>query len=259
MQQQTQPQPETERVFDESGNVVEENVIEAPADEAPDEVAEEAPAPAASASGGTHKYRIGDKTFATQAEALAYAESVEQQTSEVDAYRQVLREAIAQTPRAPAPEETSHSNELNAEEIYTDPQTFLKRFEAKIKTETLAQVNQQQALIDQDNRVWREFTERHPDLADFREDITALASRIAPEVGSIARGKGQAAAYDYVATKFKAQVERLSSAIRPKRELRNTVQASAGASGGQNVTPKAPPKKALSFSEQIRQMKKGRQ
>jgi hypothetical protein len=256
-------QPEVkERVFGDDGNTVEEVTQHVPPaqqppdpdenqDPDPDLVSEAAPA----VTNEVAKYRIGDKTFATQAEALAYAESQVQPSAEIDAYRQVLREAVSAIPRAetvmPAPQPT-----LNAEELYTDPENFLKKFETKIKTETLDQIDRVQATREQDERVWREFCDRHPELADFREDITALAARNAAEVQAVIKTKGQSAAYDYVATKYRAQVERAAAALRPKRALPNSGGSAPAGTRVEKVTPKQAEKKPLSFAEQLRSIRK---
>lgn len=251
------PQTEVkERVFGDDGATVEE--IAAPV-EATEEAAPEAEAEAVEAAPAAEpevgKYRIGDKTFATQAEALAYAEAQIQPNAEIDAYRQVLREAVSAVPRhetvMPPPQP-----EFNAEELYTDPEKFLKRFETKIKSETLEQVNQVQATKEQDERVWREFTDRHPELADFRSEITATATQNATEVQAVMRTKGPNAAYDYVATKYKAAVERQAAALRPKRALPNTNSAPVAGSRVEKVMPQAAAKKPLSFADQLRSIRK---
>ncbi len=238
-----------EVVFDEGGQTVEETeVIEQEQPEAvadpeenqdpdPDLVSEAAPADAG------HKYRIGDKTFATQAEAWAYAEAGSQSNSEVDAYRQVLREVVAGVPRA---EPVTQPVEENAEEIFTNTAEFLST------------INQSQASKDADQRVWLEFQTRHPELADFREEITNLAGRMQPEVQAVAKTKGQSAAYDYVATKFKAQVERQAAVLRPKRALSNTSGGPVAGGKVETVTSKMPPKKASTMADEIRNMRKGR-
>jgi hypothetical protein len=247
-----------ERVFGANGETIEDNVVDEPVDEVPEEVVEEAeeeaPAPAATAS---HKYRIGDKTFATQDEALTYAQSQVVQQEAADAYRQGMRDALSSQPVTESVTQTPQ-DDFNAEEIYTDPAGFLKKYGERIKSETLQQINQTQASREADDRVWREFTDRHPDLAEFREEIAGLAGKHQPEVHAVARTKGQPAAYDYVATKFKAQVTRQAEALRPKRALPNT--SGGGAAGGkvETVTSKKPAEKALSFSEQIRTLRRRR-
>lgn len=255
-----QPQAQQrERVFGTDGNTIEEVVAE----EVPEEVVEETEAveetetPPAAPAAAAHKYRIGDKTFATQAEAITYAEGQVGAGTEVDAYRQALREVISQVPRSPVVTPVTPVEE-NADEIYTNPAEYLRKRDDRIKAEVLQQVNQQTAVTEADNRIWHEFSDRHPDLSDFREEIASLVGKIQPEVQAIGRTKGQAAAYDYVATKFKVHAERINAALKPKRALPNG--AGGGAAGGkvETVTPKPDAKKPLSFSEQVRNLRKGR-
>lgn len=248
-----QEEQQKERVFGIDGNTVEEPETEtAELAEAEPEAAVE---PEAEPKEEPGKWRIGDKTFATQAEALTYAESQVQSASELDAYRQVLRETLSAVPRAQNVTQEVPQDDFNAEEIYTNPAEFLRKYGERIKTETLAQMQQSQASVEADNRIWREFTDRHPDLTEFRDEITALASRIQPEVHAIAQTKGQASAYDYVATKFKAHVMRLNSALGPKRTLKQAATPTPTGSPAQSVTPKATAKKPLSMAEQIRQIR----
>lgn len=254
--------PVKERVFGEGGETIEETVIdqEIVEEEVIEEVVETeeveteepaAPAPAA------HKYRIGDKTFATQAEALTYAESQVSSTSEVDAYRQVLREAISAVPRSEPVTQTPKPVD-NAEELYTNPDEYLRKRDERVKAEVLQTVQQHQAANDADNRTWRDFVDRHPDLIEFREEITMLVARIQPEVQTIGRSKGQAAAYDYVATKFKAQVDRINAALKPKRTLKEGGAGTPTGTKTETVTPKKGAVKPLSFVEQLKQTRKGR-
>jgi hypothetical protein len=247
-----------ERVFGENGETV-EDTGEVDQTEAVEAVEAEEPEGEALAADETaqHKYRIGDKTFQTQAEALTYAESQVQSTSEVDAYRQVLREAISQVPRSENVTPQVNQEE-NTEELYTNPNEYLRKRDERIKAEVFQQLQQSQASNDADNRIWREFTDRHPDLHDFREEITTLTGKIQPEVVAISRSKGQVAAYDYVATKFKAHAERITQALKPKRTLSNNSSGAPVGTKVEKVTSKVDSKKPLSFSDQIRNMRKRR-
>lgn len=248
--------------FDENGLTVSDETtapeVVAAAAEAP-EVEEAAEATEPESGGRT--YRIGDKTFANQAEALAYAEShvtaLETEQQVADAYRQGIRDAASERPSAETV--TPQADDLNTEELYTDPANFLDRFAKKIKTETQAELLQREATRNESEQIWREFTDRHPELADFREDVESFVERQQTEVRAVIKTKGRPAAYDYVATKLKSRFENYATALKPKRALAN---GSAGASPSgkpSSVTPKETPKKALSFNEQIRSIRKRHQ
>lgn len=204
------------------------------------------------------KIRIGDREFDTQQEALEYAEGLVAQPSEVDAYRQLLRETIASSTTAPKSNVAEPELDDTAE-LYTNPAEYLRRRDERIKQEVLGTITQSQAQRESDERIWMQFKDRHPDLSEWRGEVTSLAEKHAVEVQNLIKTKGQAAAFDYVATKFKAYASRVSEAIKPARELRKTGSGgAAGSSAGQNVTPKESPKKPATMADQIRNMRKGR-
>lgn len=256
MQTQTNNPAPKEVVFDESGQTVEviheqDPVADEAREAAVSEEVEETPAPAA-------KYRIGDQEFATQEEALAYA----QRQVEIDnAYQQGVREAAANI-------QTQHTNvtpgpaapvvEENVDELYTNPQEFLKRYATKIKTETMSDINQRDNLRAQSEQIWREFTDRHPSLADFRGEVENFVNTNNGEVRAIIQTKGRPASYDFIATKLKSRFEAYANSLKPKRELPNTGGGPSPTSKAGNVTPKEAPKKVLSMSEQIRSIKRNR-
>jgi hypothetical protein len=237
--------------FDESGQTVEEVEV---SDQTEDTESTEEP------SETPHKYRIGDKTFATQEEALAYAQSqvnaLETETQLADAYRQGLKDALKQ----PAPTEivTQPQDEFDTEELYTNPKSFLDKFASKIKTETRSELEQKEALRSESDQIWREFTERHPSLADFRGEVENFVNQNLTEVRAVIGTKGRPAGYDYVATKLKSRFEAYASALRPKRELSNGGGGASPTQKAASVTPKKEEKKALSFAEQIRSIRKRR-
>lgn len=256
MQTQTVDKPK-EVVFDENGQTVEvhhesdpvaEDAREAAAgDDAPAEVV----APAA-------KFRIGDQEFGTETEALAYA----QRQVEIDnAYQQGVREAsagllpgtqgVTSTPVAAAEPE-------NVDELYTNPQDFLKKYATKIKNETIGELSQRDNLKAQSDGIWREFTDRHPALADFRSEVENFVAQNNVDVRAIIQTKGRPASYDFIATKLKSRFEAYATALKPKRELPNGGGGPSPSSKASGVTPKEAPKKVLSMGEQIRSLRKSR-
>lgn len=251
----------TENVFDETGNTVAQGVPEAVEEEnatAPEETAEAAASSADEPSNSTkkeplstEKYRIGDKYFETQDQALAYAQSLEREKEIADAYRQGMKEALYQ-PQTAAENVTPPQDDLNTEELYTNPKEFLNKFASKIKTETRAELDSKEAQKQQSDQIWREFVERHPGLADFRGEVESFVSSSVNDVRAIIATRGRSSAYDWVATKIKSRFEAYANAVKPKRELPNGSQAASPSSKASGVTPKEPPKKLLSFADQIR-------
>lgn len=204
---------------------------------------------------GPAKYRIGDREFATQDEALAFAQAQVAESQVTDAYRQGMRDALHRTDQ-PAENVTISTPALNPDELYTDPQAFLDKFATKIKTETRAELDQKEAIRTESDNIWREFTERHPMLADFRHEVENFTSQNLQEVRALIALKGRSAGYDYVATKLKSRFESYANAVKPKRELPNSGAGTTPAAKGATVTKKAPEKKPLSFAEQIRTLRK---
>lgn len=250
-----------ENVFDENGQTVEE-VEAASADAGAEEDSGEAEAATEVPASG--KYRIGDKTFATQDEALAYAQSqvsaLETEQQIADAYRQGMREALQTAPSA-GESVTSNvvpKNDLDSEELYTNPQAFLDKFATKIKSETKAEIDQRESLKAQSDQIWREFTERHPGLADFRSEVEQFVQGQVTEVRAIISTKGKPASYDWIATKLKSRFEAYANAVKPKRELPNTGSGASPSSKSGSVTQKEASKKPLSFADEIRNMRKKR-
>ena len=257
MQTQTETKPK-EVVFDDQGQTVEVHHEEDPvADEAraaaagettPDdtEVVENAEPP--------KKFRIGDQEFATQDEALAFA----QRQVEIDnAYQQGVREATAAI--QPQQQNVTHTPEatqdLNPDELYTNPQEFLQKYEAKI----ISRIDQRDQLKQQSDQIWRELTYRHPELADFRQEVEGFVQHDNANVRAVIQTKGRDASYDYIATKLKAKWASYENAIKPKRALANTSGGASPTNGkGSSVTPKEPTKKPLSLDEQLRNIRKGR-
>lgn len=265
MQTQVEQPQKKEAVFDENGQTIEE-IVTAPEEPAQEEFAEtpaetETPAPQLKGDG---KYRIGDRYFQTQDEALAYAQSqvsaLETEQQIADAYRQGMREALLanpQTAQEVTPQVTKQS-EFDTEELYTNPQAFLDKYATKIKSETRAELEQRDNLRTASDQIWHEFMQRHPMLADFRREVEDFANANQNEVRAVIATKGRPAGYDYVATKIKARFEAYANAVKPKRELPNNTQGASPSSKAAGVTPKAEAKKPLSFAEQVRSLKKQR-
>lgn len=265
MNTQTTQQTRKVNVFDENGNTLEETELSNEETEEVEEFeasaegeAEETQTPAPTSG----KFRIGDKTFATAEEALAYAESqvstLETENQVADAYRQGLKDALNHAPNTPqnVTPQAEPESDLNNEEFYTNPQAFLHKYAQKIKTETRAEIEQRENLKAQSDQIWREFTDRHPGLADFRAEIEDFVAKNTTEVRAIIGTKGRPASYDWIATKMKSRFESYANAVRPKRTLPNGSAGASPSTKSAGVTPKPEAKKPLSFAEQLRSIRK---
>lgn len=197
----------------------------------------------------TGKYRIGEHVFDTQEAALAFAQA---ETERADAYRQGVRDA-ALAPATPEKVTPAAEEEFNEEAYYADPKAFLKEYKKTIVNETLKTVDTTLSKRAADEQVWNEFSQRHPALADFQNDVERVTAANLNEVRSLATSKGIAAAYDFVAMKVRADFAKKAEALKPTRALPNGGGTTSSAGGSQRVTQKVSPKKPLSMAEQIRQ------
>lgn len=267
---QQQQQEYRVNTFGDDGETVEESVapVEQPVEQVDEsqveEPLEQAAAPAAPTVSGVGKYRIGNKMFETQEQALEYAQThvsqMETEQAISDAYQQGIRAGMTQ-PGYAAPAVTPQSlpqDDINPEELYTDPKAFLDKFAQKIKKETRAEVDQREQERLAADTVWNEFSHRHPMLADFRTEVEDYANKNARDVQAILNTRGRSAAFDYIATKLKTRAAAIAEASKPKRELPNVSTTITPSQKTPSVTPKQDAKKPLSMAEQIRSMKKRR-
>lgn len=253
--------PTQETVFDEQGNVVTEETEHEETENTGNDAAEDENTGEPEAEG---KYQIGDRFFNTLEEAHAFATSqmstLQTEAQVADAYRQGIRDAISrgeqQDPNAG--QQTPPEEDFDEETYFANPKEFLSNFAKKIKQETIQSFEQKAQTQQQSETIWREFTDRHPALADFRTETESFVSQNADAVRAIIATKGQAAGYDYVALKLREQFNRYTKALKPARELPNGHGGASPSGTGKSVTQKTQTKKPLSFAEQIRSIKKKR-
>jgi len=252
--------PGKEVVFDDNGNDLPPGTSQfEEADDSPAEVPDatepdaEAPAPAA-------KYRIGDREFATQEEALAFANSqvstLETERQLSDAYRQGIQDAVQhvntqQSVTPPAPAEPEFDEQL----YYENPAAFLKKYGQQIAQQVTSQVHGQLSEKELSNKIWNDFAARHPELADYRDEVEQTAAKHLAELKLVNSTKGQTAGFDYVALKVKSNFERYANAVKPHKQLPNSRQSAGTPGQSSSVTPKTTAKKPLSMAEQIRSIK----
>lgn len=262
----TQGTPRRTATFDGAGNEVDESLahemedIEAPAGDEPSEadpIDEDIDAADEPPQG---KYKIGDKFFATQEEAYAYAQAkIEEDDRIANAYRQGTQDILQTFPHAQSvtPPVAPPEDDFNEEEYYADPKGFLKKHGERVANDVINTIHRQQSVKEASDTIWREFTEKHPELADYRADVEAYVEQNTTAIQGVFAAKGKDAGYNHLAVQMKAKFARYAAALKPSRALPNnrTSQPAANASG---VTPKKPAAKPLSFSEQIRSIKKKR-
>ncbi len=215
------------------------------------------PAPEGQAAEPTEpqeEIQIGERTFKTQAEAVAYAQSAlrqkEQELAVVEAYNAGLVERGGAAPQAqPAAAPPPDNWE---ERFYANPRGTLQELREEIKKEVLGSVAGQ----TEDDKMWAEFNRRHPDLDGFKEDVSSVLTRYDREIRALASTKGKEQAMDFLAQKTRAKFEDYNERKKPSRTLPNGSGGSPP-STQTNVTNKSNKKEEtpLSFIDQIRQNK----
>jgi len=243
---------DTPPVDDETDETDETEGDEPADDESSEEVeGEEPPKPA-----GKGKYRIGDKYFNTEAEALAYANANEApQTDRLDAYRQGLLDAAAlkNPDGSVTPPEDDGGVPFDEEAYLADPAGYMRKRDQLLIAKAAETVNNQSAIREQGNAIWNEFAGRHPELAGFRDETETFVSQNKDEIQAMIRSKGRPAAFDFIALRLKANFRKYQMLGKPTRTLPNGGGGPSPTGTGRSVTPKAKPEKVLSFAEQIRQ------
>lgn len=224
--------------------VVEPPVEEAaaPAEAAPVEETPEAEAPKAEPE---TLIRIGSQVFKSQAEAIAYAERLEEEKLVSEAYQSGVRDAIqSQAPAASvAPQEDNFE-----EEFYSNPKATL----AKIKEQAKSEIREENSAAQRKENLWRTFEERYPDI-DRRDAELILAQN----VDTVGKMTDIDKAMEVIARKTRAEYQRIVERYKPRTELpasrgQATVPSSAS---GRGVTPQKKDEPVLTMAQQMKNLR----
>lgn len=219
---------------------------EATAEEAPAETEGEAAVTEPAAE--EEPIRIAGREFKTTKEAFAYAEELELTNKLAEAHSAGVREALDAQSRATAPGATAEPEDTFDAEFYANPKETLKKFKAEAKNEALAMM---QAERNKEN-LWNEFLTENPDIR--RKDAERILHENWNTIGKltdIAAGKR------LLAQKVRSEYDEITEIRKPRTTLsekKAVVSPSGGASSG--VTPKKKDETPLSFTEQMRKLKK---
>lgn len=188
--------------------------------------------------------RIGSQIFKTQAEAIAYAERLEEEKLVSEAYQSGIRDAIqSQVPAAPPPAEDNFE-----EEFYSNPKATLAKVREQAKNDALA-------AVDADRKkesLWRTFEERYPDIE--RRDAELI---LAQNMDTVGKMTDVDKAMEVLARKTRAEYQRIVERYKPRTELpqsrgQATVPSSAGAKG---VTPAKKEEPVLTMAQQMKNLR----
>lgn len=204
------------------------------------------------------KIRIGDQTFKTEAEAIAYAEAAggTQVVDPLEQYRRGVQDTLARVPAGQKVTSTPEQKAAIQERLLTDPEGYLAERDAAVAAQVLEQVNGTQAARNHADAVWNAFALRHPDLADFQKEVNALADDNMAMLRQISATKGAQAGHDFIALKMRSNLRRYADASKPRKDLpngkaRTTPNGGAPAKGNSKETPQKP----LSLREQLAKLK----
>jgi hypothetical protein len=189
--------------------------------------------------------RIAGKTFKTQKEAIEYAEKLEQEKLIAEAHAMGVREAIA-AQQAATPPPVVEEEDFDTK-FYSNPKETLREIQARARDEAVAVIRAETAR----ERAWNEFLAEYPDIR--RQDAEVILSNSAKTIGVLPWEEGRKALAQAVYKEY----DEIANLRRPKTELHQKKQVlspSGGAARG--VTPKGEDEKPLSFSQQLRRLKR---
>lgn len=189
--------------------------------------------------------RIAGKTFKTQKEAIAYAEQLEQEKLISEAHAMGVREAIAaQQAATPPPAVVEEDFETK---FYSNPKETLREIQARARDEAVAVIRAETTR----EKAWNDFLSEYPDIR--RQDAEVILANSAKTIGVLPWEEGRKALAQAVYKEY----DEIANLRRPKTELHQKKQVlspSGGAARG--VTPKTDDEKPLSFSQQLRRLKR---
>lgn len=212
-----------------------------PASEVQAKATEEAPqesAPAEVQREEVTTIKIGDRTFTSEREAIAFAQELERQQSLTEAHAAGIREALEATrireQAAPEPEDNFE------ERFYANPKETLKEVQARARDEAVAVMRAEQKR----EQLWNQFLGENPDLR--RKD----AERILNENWDIfGKMTDLPKAMSLLARKTRAEYEEIRELAKPRVELQNRSGAvsPSSAAAPRSVTPAKKEEAPLDF------------
>lgn len=184
---------------------------------------------------------LGGKRFDSQAHLEAYVSQLERQAV-----------SQSQTAQAPVAQVTSDDDFDFATEFYSDPNAAAKKLSDKVYRKAMTDFEKKQSAA----QAWAEFYRRNPDLDKNREMVEFQYSKNRNVIDTQPLDQ----ALETLAKETRSFLAKARGAPTGNgSEMPRGSVVSTGSSG--NVAPKAPAAEApkvLSFSEQVKQMQRGR-
>lgn len=206
---------------------------------------------------------IDGKTFKSEAEAYRYTQDKlrESETERMilqarqEAYEQGI--AMGRTPQQAQAAAEQIEEVDDSDEFYSDPQGYLKKKTAGIREQVANEIRAEMERNNQEQALWREFFERHPDLDGYQEDVQVTLNRHQDTIRLLAT-KDKTAAMDRLASETRKKFQTYMERMKPRTVLPNTKQVTGGTGNGTvgSVTPKQKESDSLDFVSQLRSMRK---
>jgi len=143
------------------------------------------------------------------------------------------------------------------DKFYENPAEYLQNMKKQMKTDLDADWNNRQAAVAKDAEVWNNFTNKYPDLADFRDEVESIATVHGDTIKALAaRDAGKA--MEFVALKTREKFQRYAEAMKPTKVLSNVkTNVAVGVNPPVNNSQNSPEgEKSLDFVSQLRTMRR---
>ena len=224
-------------------------------------VVEAEPVEAAAPMDEAAMVEVDGQKFVNESEAFKYLQGRygETKTESMinEARLQGMQDAYANIPQQQTQQAVEPEDDFDQDKYYEDPVGYTRAREAKLEAKLLARFSAQQTQSQRETQVWNKFANQYPDLADFKQDVDAIAAEHGETVRMLAK-RDEKKAMDYVAMKVREKFQRYVEAMKPTKILANT-KAGASLGGYQPVTSQQNQPSTdinLDFAAQLRSIRK---
>lgn len=195
--------------------------------------------------------QIGDKTFTSNDDAIAYAKQLQSTVATNDAYQQGINDAMANQSQVQTVtnEPVVEAPLFDDAEFYENPQKVIKDVMQKATATAETNIRAENAQKEKAGQMWTDFYIKYPRLQKSSKLVKQVLDENWAVLGSMPDGQK---AMDILAQKATDQINTMISDFMPGQELPITKQATSP--GGQvNVTPPVVDEPVLDFMAQAKQ------
>jgi len=191
--------------------------------------------------------KIGGREFKTQSEAIAYAESLENEKLVSEAYAAGIRETLQATQK---PIEAPVVEDNFDEKFYSNPRQALN----EVKEQAKAELRAETAAAAAERAAWDRFSTAHPDLAGSEKEVRRILEENWDVLGKLSDEKR---AMEILATKTRSYFQDIADRFKARTELSGKTGqvVSLGGSAPKSVTQPKKEDRPLTMSEQLRSLR----